>query len=125
MGRLAVATVAYSLMLQYLFIVVTTAAGDALRILISLHKSRSFTTYHQQLSDSISQFLEKDCKLANTVLTGIEKYWPITNIPKEMIFLEELQEILEATQLTEFQRFMIPIVHQIACCLRSVSTEYV
>jgi serine/threonine-protein phosphatase 2A regulatory subunit B' len=35
-----------------------------------------------------------------------------------MIFMEELQEILEATQLTEFQRIMIPLVHQIARCLR-------
>jgi serine/threonine-protein phosphatase 2A regulatory subunit B' len=89
------------------------------RTLIPLHKPRPFLTYHQQLSNCITQFLEKDFKLADTVIRGLVKFWPVTNSPKEVMFLEELQEILEATQLTEFQRCMVPLFHQIARCLTS------
>jgi hypothetical protein len=89
------------------------------RTLIPLHKPRSFLTYHQQLSNCIIQFLEKDCKLADTVIRGLVKFWPVTNSPKEVVFLEELQEILEATQLVEFQRCMVSLFHQIDRCLTS------
>ncbi|XP_027343288.1 serine/threonine protein phosphatase 2A 59 kDa regulatory subunit B' gamma isoform-like isoform X2 [Abrus precatorius] len=49
-------------------------------------------------------FVEKDVKLADTVIRGLLKYWPITNSSKEVMFLGELEEVLEATQAAEFQR---------------------
>ncbi|RVW97403.1 Serine/threonine protein phosphatase 2A 59 kDa regulatory subunit B' zeta isoform [Vitis vinifera] len=63
--------------------------------------------YHQQLSYCITQFVEKDFKLADTVIRGLLKYWPITNSSKEVMFLGELEEVLEATQPAEFQRCMV------------------
>lgn len=89
------------------------------RVLIPLHKPKGIPMYHQQLSYCITQFVEKDCKLADTVIRGMLKYWPITNSSKEVMFLGELEEVLEATQLPEFQRCMIPLFHQIARCLNS------
>ncbi|KAJ4843734.1 hypothetical protein Tsubulata_031480 [Turnera subulata] len=76
--------------------------------------------YHQQLSYCITQFVEKDCKLADMVITGLLKYWTITNSSKEVIFLSELEEVLEATQPVEFQRCMVPLFRQIARCLSSL-----
>ncbi|OAY34395.1 serine/threonine protein phosphatase 2A 57 kDa regulatory subunit B' theta isoform [Manihot esculenta] len=90
------------------------------RSLIPLHKPKSLPMYHQQLSYCISQFVEKDCKLADTVIRGLLKYWPITNSSKEVMFLGELEEILEATQPAEFQRCMVPLFRQIARCLSSL-----
>ena len=72
------------------------------RILIPLHKPKCLAMYHQQLSYCITQFVEKDCKLADTIIRGLLKYWPITNSPKEVMFLSELEEVLEATQPPEF-----------------------
>ncbi|KAK9068482.1 hypothetical protein SSX86_012596 [Deinandra increscens subsp. villosa] len=89
------------------------------RALIPLHKPKSIAMYHQQLSYCITQFVEKDNKLADTVITGLLKYWPITNCQKETLFLGELEEVLEATQATEFQRCMVPLFRQIARCLKS------
>ncbi|EXB82418.1 Serine/threonine protein phosphatase 2A 59 kDa regulatory subunit B' eta isoform [Morus notabilis] len=77
------------------------------RALIPLHKPKCLPMYHQQLSYCITQFVEKDCKLADTVIRGLLKYWPITNSSKEVMFLSELEEILEATQPAEFQRCMV------------------
>ncbi|PHT49500.1 Serine/threonine protein phosphatase 2A 59 kDa regulatory subunit B' zeta isoform [Capsicum baccatum] len=89
------------------------------RALIPLHKPKCIQMYHQQLSYCITQFLEKDCKLADTVIRGLLKYWPITNSSKEVMFLGELEEVLEATQPPEFQRFMVPLFRQMSLCLSS------
>nr|CAB3504453.1 unnamed protein product [Digitaria exilis] len=77
------------------------------RALIPLHKPKSVAIYHQQLSYCIVQFVEKDYKLADTVIRGLLKYWPVTNCQKEVLFLGELEEVLEATQAAEFQRCMV------------------
>nr|GMD01179.1 serine/threonine protein phosphatase 2A 57 kDa regulatory subunit B' theta isoform-like [Ipomoea batatas] len=89
------------------------------RALIPLHKPKCIQMYHQQLSYCITQFVEKDCKLADTVIRGLLKYWPITNSSKEVMFLGELEEVLEATQPPEFQRCMVPLFQQIGRCLSS------
>lgn len=89
------------------------------RALIPLHKPKCVAMYHQQLSYCITQFVEKDCKLADTVIRGLLKYWPITNSTKEVMFLGELEEVLEATQPGEFQRCMVPLFRQIGRCLSS------
>ncbi|KAK7306613.1 hypothetical protein VNO77_44564 [Canavalia gladiata] len=90
------------------------------RALIPLHKPKCVSMYHQQLSYCIMQFVEKDVKLADTVIRGLLKYWPITNSSKEVMFLGELEEVLEATQAAEFQRCVVPLFHQIGRCLNSL-----
>lgn len=89
------------------------------RALIPLHKPKCVSMYHQQLSYCITQFVEKDFKLADTVIRGLLKYWPITNSSKEVMFLGELEEVLEATQPAEFQRCMVPLFRQVGRCLNS------
>ncbi|KAL5571234.1 hypothetical protein UlMin_020831 [Ulmus minor] len=90
------------------------------RALIPLHKPKCVAMYHQQLSYCIIQFVEKDVKLADTVIRGLLKYWPVTNSSKEVMFLAELEEVLEATQAAEFQRCMVPLFRQIGRCLNSL-----
>ncbi|KAL0297068.1 UNVERIFIED_CONTAM: Serine/threonine protein phosphatase 2A regulatory subunit B' eta isoform [Sesamum radiatum] len=90
------------------------------RTLIPLHKPKCLAMYHQQLSYCITQFVEKDCKLADIVIRGLIKYWPVTNSSKEVLFLNELEEVLEATQAPEFQRCMVPLFQQISHCLNSL-----
>ncbi|KAK4377711.1 hypothetical protein RND71_004007 [Anisodus tanguticus] len=89
------------------------------RALIPLHKPKPVAMYHQQLSYCIVQFVEKDYKLADMVIRGLLKYWPVTNCQKEVLFLQELEEVLETTQAAEFQRCMVPLFRQIARCLNS------
>lgn len=89
------------------------------RALIPLHKPKCVAMYHQQLSYCITQFVEKDFKLADTVIRGLLKYWPVTNSQKEVLLLGELEEVLQVTQLVEFQRCMIPLFRQIGRSLNS------
>ncbi|KAJ4912322.1 Serine/threonine protein phosphatase 2A 59 kDa regulatory subunit B' gamma isoform [Raphanus sativus] len=89
------------------------------RALIPLHRPKCAAAYHQQLCYCIVQFVEKDFKLADTVVRGLLRYWPVTNSSKEGMFLGELEEVLEATQAAEFQRCMVPLFRQIARCINS------
>ncbi|KAL9314340.1 hypothetical protein ACSQ67_019792 [Phaseolus vulgaris] len=89
------------------------------RVLIPLHKPKSVSSYHQQLTYCVVQFIDKDPTLASTVITGLLKYWPVTNSQKELMFISELEEILDATIMTEFQKVMVPLFRRIACCLNS------
>ncbi|KAH0656060.1 hypothetical protein KY285_030942 [Solanum tuberosum] len=89
------------------------------RALIPLHKPKCVAMYHQQLMYCITQFVEKDFKLSDIVIRGLLKYWPVTNSGKEVMFLGELEEVLEATQAAEFQRCMVPLFRQIGRCLNS------
>ncbi|KAJ4911585.1 Serine/threonine protein phosphatase 2A 57 kDa regulatory subunit B' alpha isoform [Raphanus sativus] len=90
-----------------------------IRALIPLHKPKAIAVYHQQLAYCVVQFVEKDYRLADTVIKGLLKFWPVTNCTKEVLFLGELEEVLEATQPVEFQRCMVPLFRQVARCLNS------
>lgn len=90
-----------------------------IKVLIPLHKPKSLPSYHRQLSHCIAQFVDKDCKLADSVIRGMLKYWPLTNSSKEVMFLVELEQVLDLTEIPEFQRCMIPLFQQIGSCISS------
>ncbi|PSS01851.1 Serine/threonine protein like [Actinidia chinensis var. chinensis] len=89
------------------------------RSLIPLHKPKSVGMYHQQLTYCISQFVEKEPRLAGTVIKGLLKYWPVTSSQKELMFLSELEELLEKMNIAEFEKIMVPVFRRVGCCLTS------
>ncbi|KAG8500390.1 hypothetical protein CXB51_002762 [Gossypium anomalum] len=89
------------------------------RVLIPLHKPKTLGVYFQQLSYCVNQFIDKDPKLSSIVIKGLLKYWPITNSQKEVMFLDELKDILEEIDMVEFQKVMVPLYWQIGRCINS------
>lgn len=89
------------------------------RALMPLHKPKIVGTYHQQLAYCVTQFVEKEPTLAEPVMRALLRFWPLTNSPKEVMFLGELEEILEITQPAEFAKVVQPLFRQIARCLNS------
>ncbi|KAJ9551720.1 hypothetical protein OSB04_015765 [Centaurea solstitialis] len=94
-----------------------------MRTLVPLHKPRCLSMYHQQLTYCITKFVEKDFKLADVAIRGLLKYWPITNSSKEVMYLGELEEVLESTHAAEFQRCMVPLFRQIGRCCNSSHSQ--
>jgi len=90
-----------------------------LRTLIPLHKPKAISSYHEQLSYCVVQFVEKDNRLADPVIKGMLKYWPVTNCHKEVLFLGELEAVLEAVQCTDSLRCIASLFRQIGRCLSS------
>ncbi|AOA62928.1 Serine/threonine-protein phosphatase (PP2A) regulatory subunit delta [Komagataella phaffii CBS 7435] len=89
------------------------------RILIPLHKARSLSLYHPQLAYCVVQFIEKDEKLTEDVVNGLLKYWPKVNSPKEVMFLNEIEDILEIMKPSEFLKIDTPLFAQLAKCISS------
>lgn len=89
------------------------------RVLIPLHKVKSLSLYHPQLAYCVVQFLEKDCTLTEEVLLGLLKYWPKVNSPKEVMFLNEVEEVLDVIDPMEFQKIQIALFQQLARCVNS------
>jgi len=89
------------------------------KVLIPLHKSRSLSVYHPQLAYCIVQFLEKDPMLTDPVLKGILQNWPKVNSPKEVLLLNEVEEILDVIEPEEFTKIMHPLFVKLAACVSS------
>ena len=47
------------------------------------------------------------------------KFWPKVHSPKEVMFLNELEEILDVIEPAEFQKVMSPLFRQLAKCVSS------
>nr|XP_057920727.1 serine/threonine-protein phosphatase 2A 56 kDa regulatory subunit delta isoform isoform X2 [Doryrhamphus excisus] len=90
-----------------------------IRVLVPLHKVKSLSVYHPQLAYCVVQFLEKDSGLTEPVIMGLLKFWPKTHSPKEVMFLNELEEILDVIEPTEFIKVQEPLFRQLAKCVSS------
>ncbi|KAL9538609.1 Serine/threonine-protein phosphatase 2A 56 kDa regulatory subunit delta isoform [Mucor bainieri] len=89
------------------------------RVLVPLHKAKSLALYHPQLAYCVVQFLEKDRNLTYEVVTGLLRYWPKLNSSKEIMFLNEMEEILDIMDVPEFQQIMCPLFAKISQCVAS------
>jgi hypothetical protein len=53
------------------------------------------------------------------VISSLLRFWPKTNCPKEVMFLNEVEEILDVVEMEEFQKVEVPLFQQIARCIES------
>ncbi|CAD1781849.1 similar to Saccharomyces cerevisiae YOR014W RTS1 B-type regulatory subunit of protein phosphatase 2A (PP2A) [Maudiozyma barnettii] len=89
------------------------------RVLIPLHKVRCLSLYHPQLAYCIVQFLEKEPLLTEEVVMGLLRYWPKINSTKEIMFLNEIEDIFEVIEPLEFIKVEVPLFVQLAKCITS------
>ncbi|KAL7664396.1 Serine/threonine-protein phosphatase 2A 56 kDa regulatory subunit [[Candida] zeylanoides] len=89
------------------------------RVLIPLHKVKCLSLYHPQLAYCIVQFLEKDPSLTEEVIMGLLRFWPKINSPKEVMFLNEIEDIFEVMEPSEFLKIQIPLFAQLSKCISS------
>jgi len=87
--------------------------------LLPLHKPGNLSAYNQQLSYCISQYMEKEPALSSTIILGLLKYWPITNCSKEVLFLTELEALLDITPADSFAIVVQPLFRTLARCVGS------
>lgn len=90
-----------------------------------------------QLAYCVVQFLEKDVTLTELVcnqwyldnyitlvnneqvVQGLFKFWPKTNSSKEVMFLGEIEEILDIIDPQQFVKIQDPLFRQLAKCVSS------
>ncbi|SCU96622.1 LAMI_0F07162g1_1 [Lachancea mirantina] len=89
------------------------------RVLMPMHKVRCLSLYHPQLAYCIVQFLEKEPLLTEEVVMGLLRYWPKINSTKEIMFLNEIEDIFEVIEPLEFIKVEVPLFVQLAKCISS------
>ncbi|KAJ2881668.1 serine/threonine-protein phosphatase 2A 56 kDa regulatory subunit delta isoform [Coemansia aciculifera] len=89
------------------------------RVLLPLHKARPMTLYYAQLAYCTVQFLEKDPALAETIIKALLRYWPKVNSPKEVMFVNELEGIMDAIEPAQFTKVCQPLFEQLIRCVVS------
>lgn len=89
------------------------------KVLIPLHKVKCLSLYHAQLAYCVVQFLEKDASLTEQVIKGLLKFWPKTCSQKEVMFLGEIEEILDVIEPSQFVKIEEPLFKQISRCVSS------
>lgn len=89
------------------------------RALIPLHKPKCVGLYHQQLSYCIIQYVEKDADTAVSILEGFFKCWPWSCSSKQVLFLNELEEILELLGDEQLAQISNTLFTNLARCLDS------
>ncbi|MGH0142607.1 UNVERIFIED_CONTAM: hypothetical protein FKN15_050077 [Acipenser sinensis] len=88
-----------------------------MKVLIPMHTVKGLTLFHAQLAYCVVQFLEKDSTLTEPVIRGLLKFWPKTCSQKEVMFLGEIEEILDVIEPTQFKKIQEPLFKQIAKCV--------
>ncbi|KAF7074030.1 hypothetical protein CFC21_078941 [Triticum aestivum] len=97
--------------------------GFLLRVLLPLHRARWLHAYHRQLVYCVLQFVHKEPGLAGAVVGGILRRWPVTNCQKEVLLIDELEEIVDALDQRQFDALAAPICSRIARCATSCSSQ--
>ncbi|KAL3985452.1 Serine/threonine-protein phosphatase 2A 56 kDa regulatory subunit epsilon isoform [Acanthocheilonema viteae] len=89
------------------------------KVLLPLHKPRCLSLYHAQLAYCVVQFIEKDSTLTPQVFDALLKFWPRTCSAKEVMFLGEVEEILDIIEPEQFKKIIEPLFKQLAKCVSS------
>ncbi|NXW29571.1 2A5A phosphatase, partial [Phaetusa simplex] len=92
-----------------------------MKVLIPMHTAKGLALFHAQLAYCVVQFLEKDTTLTEPVIRGLLKFWPKTCSQKEVMFLGEIEEILDVIEPTQFKKIEEPLFKQIS---KSVSSSH-
>jgi serine/threonine-protein phosphatase 2A regulatory subunit B' len=87
--------------------------------LLPLQKVRYQNIYHAQLSYCMMQYIEKDHSLSVMILQGLLRYWPVTDSSKQVLFLNQIEEILEVVMPQDFDAIKIPLFQRLEQCIRS------
>ncbi|ORX54579.1 protein phosphatase 2A regulatory B subunit [Hesseltinella vesiculosa] len=89
------------------------------KALVPLHKPSGIASYYPQLVYCVVQFLEKDSGLTKEVVSQLLRLWPKTNSAKEVMFLNEMEEIIDITDSPTFSQMMAPFCQRLASSIGS------
>ncbi|KAK2197071.1 bifunctional Armadillo-type fold/Protein phosphatase 2A [Babesia duncani] len=88
--------------------------------LLPLHRTKSVGTYHAALTYCMMQYINKDRTLAALIIKDILRYWPLDNTAHEILFINELEEVLTQTEISELNAVINSLAKRLAQCIASM-----
>ncbi|KAK8802652.1 hypothetical protein WA171_006328 [Blastocystis sp. BT1] len=95
------------------------------RSLIPLHKMRQYEEYNMQLSYCMTLYISKDVTLSRPIITALLRYWPTGNSGKELMFLNELEDLLDGLQPADVRSYCETLCRRLAKCIDSSCSQVV
>lgn len=96
-----------------------------IRVLLPLHRAKGMTMYHKQLSYCVSQFVQKEPALGGVAVMAILRYWPITNSQKEVLIIDELEELVQNIAPDQYRKLALPLCTKITRCFNSLNSQVI
>lgn len=87
------------------------------RALLPLHKAKAIMPFHPQLSYCMVLYVAKDHELTREVVNGLLRFWPFGNSQKQLMFLNELEDIFEYVQEDDVPYFRDALALRLAKCI--------
>jgi hypothetical protein len=87
------------------------------RALLPLHKSRALAGFHPQLSYCMALYVSKEHTLTRDVLSGLLRYWPLGSTQKQLMLLNELEDLFEYVQEDDVPAFRAALAKRLASCI--------
>lgn len=92
-------------------------------VIIPLHKVQTCHLYHEQLMRCSMLFLAKDPALGLFLLEGLLRYWPFANSPKEVMYITELLEVLEACEVPKLEPYIPKLFKRLVKCIAGLHLQ--
>mmetsp|Transcript_18948 Transcript_18948/g.44111 ORF Transcript_18948/g.44111 Transcript_18948/m.44111 type:complete len:1051 (+) Transcript_18948:81-3233(+) len=89
------------------------------RILLPMHKLYALNEFHSCLVTCIKKYVELDARLTYVIITKLLKVWPVAAASKQVLYLDEIEEMLKMTPQIQFRRMQESLVRRIALCIES------
>uniref|UniRef100_A0A8C8GMT8 Serine/threonine protein phosphatase 2A regulatory subunit n=1 Tax=Oncorhynchus tshawytscha TaxID=74940 RepID=A0A8C8GMT8_ONCTS len=86
-----------------------------MKVLIPMHTAKGLALFHAQVTKCVT-----DAQLSYEsirVIRGLLKFWPKTCSQKEVMYLGEMEEILDVIEPTQFKKIQEPLFKQISRCV--------
>jgi serine/threonine-protein phosphatase 2A regulatory subunit B' len=87
------------------------------KALMPLHRPRNVGAYLQQLTYCVLQFVQKDATTVTYVIAALCRAWPWSSSQKQILLLNELEEVLELAGPEAAAPALKPFFHVLAKCV--------
>ncbi|KAM6915441.1 serine/threonine-protein phosphatase 2A 56 kDa regulatory subunit alpha isoform [Xenentodon cancila] len=88
-----------------------------MKVLIPLHTAKGLALFHAQVEETSTFQHMIEILSSLQVIRGLLKFWPKTCSQKEVMFLGEIEEILDVIEPTQFKKIQEPLFKQISKCV--------
>lgn len=91
--------------------------------LIPLHKTKMYPEFHVDLVHCLIQFIEKDGEIAPFIILGVLKFWPLLRSDKSLLFIGELEELMEVSEPHLFPIISHSVCTKLSLCISSENSQ--
>jgi len=93
------------------------------KTLIPLHKMEAYCNYHVQLTYCLAKFLAKDPHFTLLIFQNILRVWPIADSTKQILLLEEIDELLYYADLKELRLIARSLTFRVSSWIESLNFQ--